>query len=260
MKKTTLLAYRNNNTWQELHSAVLKRATADSVKNGTDLLMKVFAPSSQAGDIDAWIDETRANHDITHFVADDTVAERLTVKGFSLKEFENYRGLNSYLKIQTCDTFKHIPVDQLYSTCFARLAEVVQPDLWVIVSNHIADYDPLGMFPAEKSDEDVTDEERAAYIEKFKGFVPQGQSVSVFTLDWKRRFCHEVVKDKKVIVLCHHHAKQSMEKEPLGGTVDGSLWLDTYPSAIIRDLVPVIQTDDLIGGDVLDILRKRLEE
>jgi hypothetical protein len=251
MKKTVVLAYRNNQTWDALCDSLQRRARKVAQKHESELLVKIFTPNDGSDLINAWIKTLGWESEVVYIIADGTVKQCLKNFDFDVESYDKFTDLNDYLAIRTPDTFNHISIDLLYSTCFSRLAAAFKPEVWVIVQSKITDYDPLGIMGGEKYGADVTQEDQMAYIEKFKALIPAGQKISVYGSDpsVKSEFA-----GKKKVVIAHHHAQFDFEVE------EGSIWIDTYPSSFLKSLTGIIQTDDLIGEDVLDVIRKRIEK
>lgn len=263
----TILAYRNNQTYQALSDAIATKASSIAQKKSSVLVTKVFEFGTEHSVIDAWI-QSLSGSEIVHYVVDGTVADRLTESGVKL-EYGNSTDLTQYVQFGTGSQFMHVSIDELYRTCYSRLAESIKPDQWIIIWDNISDYDPLGLNGGMHGDWiKFASEEKKKYADKIKEFIPAGQQVTVCSYSdyelspWK---------DKKVVIIAHHHAMQHLKGYGRGrdgsGTpivkghhCDGSLWLNSYPSSFMSDLVGVIQTDDLIGENWMAFLRKEILE
>lgn len=244
--KTTILAYRNNATWQALQDNVLALAKASAGENESELVVKIFEPADGSQEIDSWIESlTTTVMEVVGFILDDTVCSRLRALealGFDDKKLDR---LNGYLHMKDGYTLNHMPVEQLYKTCYARLAESVRPDMWVIITTNAGDYDPLG-----------TSEGGEAYAKRLKSFIPEGQDVVI----WHSWQCDQaVMSGKKVIMIYHHHAWYHI-KDRLSGQLDGSLRLEPYFWGFLPQVNSLIRTDDLIGTDVLEVIRQQLSK
>ena len=260
MKRTTLLAYRNNNTWQALQDALLDKATSVAARNKSELVVNVFQPTDGPEVIDQWIVAVKAENEIVHAITDGTVSNRMSKAGFDMGwEFND--NLNGYLDIRHMEELA-MPLEEVIRTAYLRLSEAVKPDLWVIVVNNLSDYDIFKIMGKEKYNEEVTDADRAAHVEKFRSLIPTGQTVEVFPYSgWHNpteTFNRDAIRGKKVVMICHHHAVGHLKPGPLDGTLQGSLCLDTYPSAFLPKVSSVIRVDDIIGGDVIGKIRQRL--
>ncbi len=262
MKKVTLLAYRNNQTWQALQEAVQAKAAKKAASGKSELLVKIFEPTDGPDVIDAWIDSATPEYEFAQTVTDGTVGSRLQEKGFKL-EWPDHDNLNCYLDLRHKERYTTMSLEDVMKAAYLRINEAVKPDLWVIVTNNLSDYDPFGIMGEERYNEKVTQAERDAYVEKFRSLVPSGQVVEVFPYSGRHNpsstFNRNAIKGRRVVMICHHHAAQGLGKPgPLDGSLEGSLCLDTLPDAFLPNVCELIRVDDIIGGDVIEKIRKRL--
>lgn len=261
--KKTILAYRDNELWKELGDAILSRSTKIAEESDSQIIVKVFEPKDQEDDIDSWIESLDEEGEIVKTITDGTVANRLKSKGFEIN-YRSNKNLNDYLSISFGYKSPNMSLEELHKVVYSRVAEAIKPDLWVIVTNNLCDYDPFGIMGSEKYGDDVSDQERDAYVEKFRSLIPDNQTVEVFPYAPYNRpektFDRSVTGGKKVVLICHHHAANHFDPDILDGTKEGSLCLDTYPSSFIRSVGDVIRVDDLLTENIIEQMRERIQK
>lgn len=245
--KTTLLAYRNNQTYEVLSESILKAANTIAKSYGSELLVKIFEAGTEFDTIKTWIKSLSPEREICKYITDGTVRDQFKALGIQC-------GYCSFLNLGfNNDRFTHMDLSTLYSTCYARLVEKLQPDIWVIEPNNITDYYPLSQTRPTDKYKEPTKEEREWYVEKFKSFIPSNQIIVVGT-----RGLLGTLKDKKVVLIAHHHAFDRYYNG-LSCFGEGSIHLNTYPASFMQELVSIIETRDLISVDLIEMIRGNLE-
>lgn len=256
MKRITVLAYRNNAIWMQLADALVFMAKKLANKKDSELVVKVFPEGTEAETIDEWVSSLVHEHEIVTSVLDGTITNRFeaaNVKTFNIK-IDRFLNLTRYMN-QSGNSPLRVSVEQVYNTCFERIATTVRPDFWVIVSNNITDYDPLGL--KSNPGAQPTEAQTEQYVARFKEFIPASQTVFVCDTDGYRKL---EVSGKKVVVLCHHHAGFAFgtRMNMIMAAANGSLAIETFPAGFLQELIGIIATDDLISGDAIEAIRAEI--
>jgi len=244
--KTTLLVYRDNATWRSLKTALQTHAERKAIEHdSSQLVVKIFVEGTEECDISSWFEDFIGNHDCIYIICDETAMVAINPPGEGI----SYDTLVKYLNFQFGEKgIGDLSLDELYRALYTRVAHVIKPDLWAIVTSNLTDYDPFEILHKESG----TEEETQLYVEQFKKLIPSDQHVEVF-----EKCDLGVAKNKKVVFICHHHAFPSSEATSSEKCV---IHLNTYPADLIPQVRNMLSFEFAFEVDILERIRTRLLE